>query len=229
MKTKLGFAGKCLCFGALTVLCGSMAQATTINISTGAVTYTITSDTNGSPDPTAPPNQNAVDTTVPTTGLYAHVADVTNGINTGVWIGPTSDQTSESGSVSGTTVYQVTFNLTGLDYTTADLYLTLAGDDLVSLVTLNGNTIFTHSGSEMWSSGTTVPTVTTDFVAGVNTLDFTVPNYSNDGAFSCCGPTGLAAAADVTANAVTTPEPGTLGITGLTLIGLAALLRRRLA
>lgn len=222
MKKNLQFAGKCFALGTLALACASLVHATTINISTGAVTYTITSDTNGTPDPTAPPNQNAVDTTVPTTGEYAHVTDVSNGIDSGVWIGPTSDQTSESNSVSGTTVYQVTFDLTG---TTADLNLTLAGDDFVSLVTLNGNDIFTHSGSEMWSSATTVPTVTTGFISGMNKLDFTVPNYSGDGASSCCGPTGLIAAVDV----VTAPEPGTLGITALSLIGLAALLRRRLA
>jgi hypothetical protein len=220
----------------LSILCAGVAGATTtFNLSTGTATYTITSDTNGGLD--ADFTGTAVDVTSLPTGSFAHLSSVTDGIDTSTqWIGPNADQDSEASSgvnrVSGTTVYTVTFNLTGFNLATASLIIDMGADDYVSSVVLNPTStdlsLFSASGGEMWATGDDVrvgPT-TTGFVAGVNTIQFTVPNFSGDGAGSCCGPTGLIAAVDVTASS-SVPEPGTLGATGLCLLGLAVMLSRR--
>lgn len=214
-----------LSLGVLCILCTGVASASTINLSTGVATYTITSDSI-----TETPDAHSVPfTAVPVTSLpaspYTHDTDVTNtnGVSSTTWVAPAAAQATESQTVSGTVVYQVQFTLTST--AGAELYISFAADDYVSLITLNSDTIFTSGGTEAWASQTNVADVTSDFVVGTNTIDFTVPNYRGDGASSCCGPTGLIAAVDVT----TAPEPATLGETGLCLIGLASMLRRRLA
>lgn len=217
-----------LYLGALCLLCTGVASASTINISTGVVPYTITSDTI-----TEAPDSSYTGTAITVTSLpavpYTHDTDVTNNnsISSTTWVAPAAAQATEAGTVSGTVIYSVTFNLTGFLTSSAELYISFAADDYVSSITLNGGSIYTSSGTEEWATQTNVANVTSGFNAGLNTILFTVPNQTGDGASSCCGPTGLIAAVDVTASAV--PEPGTLGGTGLCLIALGAMLRRRLA
>jgi hypothetical protein len=223
-----------LCFGMLCSLCAVSARATTtFNLSTGTVPYTITSDTNGGTD--AGYTGTAFLVTSLPGAPYAHITNpLSNGTSSGVWVGPNANQLNEPttgvSAVSGTTVYRVTFDLTGYDFTSASLLMSIGADDFVSSVVLNSTTVFTPTGPEtsggMWATGTSVPSITSGFIAGVNTLTFTVANSTGDGATSCCGPTGLIAAVDVFANS-TVPEPATAGITGASLLGLAALVRRR--
>lgn len=223
------------CLVSLGILGAGLASAaTTFNISTGTATYNITNDTNGGTlddDYVGP----AILVTSLPTGTYAHESGLTDGTDSGVWVGPNADQvdesTTEPNQISGSTTYTVTFNLTGYNYNTASLIMSVAADDYISSITLNSTVIFTDTnGTTMWATGTTVAgsgdPITGDFISGVNTITFVVPNDTTDLASNCCGPTGLDVAADVFANALTAPEPGTMGITGLALIGLAVLLRR---
>lgn len=209
--------------GAFGLLSSIPASATTIDISTGAVAYTITSDTTG--EGTTP-----VDVTDLAGGWVPN--GLSNGTSTGVWIAPEADQADKGGSVSGTTTYQVTFNLTGDNPLTAALVINLAGDDYVSSVTLNGlYSVFVPTSGEitngMWTaaSGTFIFNTAADFNAGLNTLTFVVPDQRGDGTSSCCGPTGLIVAADVTASSVT-PEPATF-LPMILMIGAGALVLRR--
>lgn len=228
---KWSSAGKYFCFGLLCVGFAGLTQASIINISTGSATYNITADTNGGTLDNDFTGTAFLVTSLPT-GAYAHVSGLTDGTDSGAWVGPNANQLDETSAVTGSTTYTVTFNLTGYNYTTAQLIMSVAADDFISSITLNSTTIFTDpSHAAMWAAGTTVAgsgsPITGDFVAGLNTITFVVPNYTGDGASSCCGPTGLDVAADVLATPSGVPEPGTLGLTGLCLVGLVTLVRRR--
>lgn len=239
MKTRKSQAiRKSLYLGLLCVVSAGIAQASTIDISsgTGIDTYQITTDTNsGTPDDsyTGP----AIVVTSLPTGTFTHVTGLSDGTDTGEWIGPAADQASDpavTGAAAGSTTYTVTFDLTGYNYATATLVLSFAADDYVNSVVLNTTTIFTATTGEkdsgMWTSTTDVTDLDIpagDFISGLNTLTFVVPNNGSDDTTSCCGPTGLEVAADVFATPTTVPEPGTFALTGLSLAGLGMLLRRR--
>ena len=218
--------------GLLCFLSAGMAEATTtFNLSTGTATYNITSDSI-----TQAPDSSYTGTAIVITSLpaspFTHIASVTDGTDTSsTWVGPAAAQASEGATVSGTVVYTVSFNLTGFNPATASLIMNVAADDFISTIVLNSTTIFTASGTQisgsMWAAGTSIGPITSGFLAGSNLITFTVDNSTGDGSTSCCGPTGLIAAVDVTATS-SVPEPSTLGATGLGLAGLATLLRRRL-
>jgi hypothetical protein len=215
-------------FGLLFILGAGFSQATTtFNLSTGTATYNITSDTNGGLD--ADYTGTAIDVTSLPGAPFAHIANgLSNGYNTAVWVGPNANQSSETNTVTGTTVYTVTFDLTGFYPASSQLVISLGADDYVTSVLLNSTSIFAASGTQisggMYATAVTVPTVTSGFISGINTLTFTVANFTGDGATSCCGPTGLIAAVDVIASV---PEPGTVGTTSVCLLGLTSILYRR--
>jgi hypothetical protein len=233
---KRSFAAKCVYSGLLCFLGAGMAEASTVlNLSTGFVPYTITSDSiTQAPD--SGYTGTAIFVTSLPTGAFAHAASATDGIDsTTQWVGPNANQSTETtsgpGVVTGNVTYTVSFNLTGLNAATASLILTVGSDDFVGSITLNSTPIFTPTNPEKTGGMWTIPNeasvgpVTSGFLPGLNTITFVVDNSTGDGSTSCCGPTGLIAAVDVTASAV--PEPGTLGVTGLGLAGLTTLLRRR--
>ena len=229
MKTKKWqLIRKCVYLGLLPILCAGIAEASTmLDISSGNVTYTIASDTNtGSPDD----------------GYTGAAIDITQLPAARSRMSPTG---SRMGTVRRTGLGQREpvgrrvrrqrrnciyggLNLTNFNPATATLVMSLVADDYVSVM-LNTTPVFIPTTSEkmdgMWSSVTAVPTITSGFIPGINVLTFTVPNDNTDGTTSCCGPTGLMAAVDVFATS-TVPEPGTLGMTGMCLLGLATLLRR---
>jgi len=215
------------------LFCGISAHpmfGDTIGLSTGPTGqgYTITSDTNC---PMITPNcQDGMTASVVTSLAAEWVPSVTDGIgDTGVWIAPAPDQGNLAINANGITVYQETFSLSGLDPTTAILTMNLTGDDFVSSLTLNGNTIYSSVGGvSPWTSAAGTLVVNDSslyFDPGPNTLVFTVPNYGSDGAGTTSGPTGLIVAASVTA--VSTPEPGSLGLVLIGLMSIAAGLMRR--
>jgi hypothetical protein len=130
------------------------------------------------------------------------------------WIGPNGDQvlTGPTGNYD----YQTTFDLTGLDPTTAVLNGLWASDDHGTDILINGvSTGFFNGGG----FGSFDPfTITGGFVAGINTLDFLTNNIT--------GPTSLRT--EITGSASPSPEPSSLWLLGAGLLGLGSIRRRRL-
>lgn len=133
------------------------------------------------------------------------------------WIGPNSD--GQLDGPSGFYNYHTTFDLTGFNLATVVITGRYATDDGGSIV-LNGATVGPPSGGfTSWTNFT----LSSGFVAGINTLDFSV--------FNGGGPTGLrveiiSAQGDL-ASAV--PAPAGAILFGIGLVGLAAFraLRRK--
>lgn len=95
------------------------------------------------------------------------------------WIGPRSET---SGAALGDYTYRITFNLEGLDPATARIAGMWAADDGGTDILING-----QSTGQTTASGFTALTpfsITTGFIAGLNTLDFRLNN-------SAVGYTGL--------------------------------------
>jgi hypothetical protein len=211
--------------GVMGVIAAVPAAADIMSLSIGTATYTITSDTNGGID--AGYTGSAMVVTNLAAGWVAN--PITDGIgDLGLWVAPNADQFGVPTYVNGTTVYDVTFSLSGLNPGTALLTMNLAADDCAS-VTLNGHSIFNPGCTAMWfnAQGTfAIPASSGDFVGGTNRLAFTVDNFSGDGASATGGPTGLDVAASVSASAV--PEPGTIWLLGTVCLALG-LLRLRFA
>lgn len=130
--------------------------------------------------------------------------------NTGTskWIGHSNGDNNSNGP-AGTYVYRTTFDLTGLDHTLALVEGLWATDDPGLDILING--VSTGNASAGFG-GFTAFSISSGFVAGLNTLDFVV---SNGG-----GPTGL----HVQVSGVILPEPATLTLLAL---GALPLLRRR--
>lgn len=89
------------------------------------------------------------------------------------WIGPRFETSAAAG---GDYTYELTFDLTGFDPTTAILLGGWATDNLGTDLRLNGTSTGLQNGSQF---GSLTPfTVTTGFQAGVNKLEFLVNNAS---------------------------------------------------
>ena len=198
------------CFTLILVLIGS-AQAAPINIfntgvdangdvvtggTVGDEHYTLISDPNGT-----------------ITGIKTATA-ISEGYPIGPWLGDNSlsswigPNTDDLVGPGGLFTYQTTFDLSGLDHTTASILGRWATDDQGIDILING----TATGNTSASFGVfTDFTINSGFIAGVNTLDFVVTNGH--------GPTGLRV--EITnANAVAVDEPYALALLGLGLLGL---------
>lgn len=134
---------------------------------------------------------------------------------TSSWISPSLDTNGGSGQ---TYTYTTTFNLTGIDLSTALISGQWASDDPVTAVRINSTTTGLAGGSYgFW----TPFTISTGFTSGINTLSFDVLNSGG-------GPTGLRV--EFLNNrftpAVPEPESYALALVGLLTVGGLLRIRR---
>ena len=133
---------------------------------------------------------------------------------TSKWISPSAFGTDGHASVEYD--YTTTFELTGLDASTAILQGMISADD-GSAIFLNRDPVFPLFGT--YTSNTPFQ-INSGFVSGLNTLTFAVQNYGG-------GPTGLNVA--ISGTAAPTPEPSSAALLGAGLAFAFTLFRRRRA
>jgi hypothetical protein len=128
------------------------------------------------------------------------------------WIGPRND--GQLDGPSGTYDYQTTFTLNGFDPATASITGLWSADDQGVNIVFNGvATGQTTNGGDSAYQGFTPFTITSGFVAGVNTIDFIVHNNN--------GPTGLRVEATGTASPFAIiPEPSGLAAVAAGMVAL---------
>ncbi len=133
------------------------------------------------------------------------------------WIGPASD--GSMNGPAGNYGYRTTFDLTGFDPATASITGQWSMDDTGVDILINGVSINpTWSDFQSWTNFS----FNSNFVAGINTLDFVINNAG--------GPTGLRVEMSGTvqppaANGV--PEPATIVLLGAGLSVLSVLRHRK--
>ncbi len=142
--------------------------------------------------------------------------------STSRWIAPAQNQGYPSGATnhaSGSYTYRLSFDLTGYDPATAQVTGSWAADNAGTALLLNGVT--TGFATPSYSSLTAF-TLSSGFVAGLNTLDFLVNEFASGGA----NPTGLRVEA-LAGTATVVPAPAAAWLLGTGVAGLIARRYRR--
>jgi hypothetical protein len=208
MTTRTLLSGVALSGATLAMAFGSIdrAQAASIGLgNTGVGTYSVTGG--GS-------------TAVLPDGIYPFPFWFANDA-TSSWIGSTS-------VAPGNYTYSTTFDLAGLNASTASILGNWAGDDSgVSILLNDSATGITANAGSVNLAGFTAFNIdsTANFVSGLNTLSFTINNADGPGN----NPAGLRVAMTGTADATSTsvPEPSDLVGTAFAF-GSVVLLKRKM-
>jgi len=214
-----------------TLIAAALAIATLASVHASAATITGLVNTgtgaSGTQDTNYALTSNSSDTTI--ANSYGYVTGGsgfpfnywTANTATSKWITPTLDQAQTfDANANGTYTYELKFNLAG-DVASSAAFTGQFSADNSAVVTLNGKAIGSSSGFTSWSSFASSGAT---FNSGLNTLDFTVTNWAQNGG----NPTGLRV--EFTSSSVTAvPEPETYAmlLAGLGLVGFMA--RRRKA
>ncbi len=141
---------------------------------------------------------------------------------TSKWISPQASYQQGETDPAGDSVFATTFDLTGLNL--ADVWVTLwwGVDNLITDVMLNGVSIgHTFPGGDFTFPQPGPVTLSSGFAAGVNTLEFHTQNFPAE----VGNPLGLRV--EFTSEDGTIPEPATLSLLGIGLVGLSIAARRR--
>jgi len=138
---------------------------------------------------------------------------------TSKWITPTASQGQTFDAWNaGTYTYTLAFDLSGYNAATASFAGRLSADNAVT-VRLNNAVISSAAGFTDWSNFS----ASNGFVSGVNTLDFVVTNWAQNGG----NPTGLRVEFSASNIAAAVPEPETYAMLLGGLVLLGAIARRR--
>jgi len=139
--------------------------------------------------------------------------------STSKWIGPTPDAGS-AGIPGGNFTYRTTFDLSGLNPTTAVLQGNFASDNTTTDILINGISTGITNPSEQFSSFTPF-SITSGFANGINTLDFVVTEEGGT-------PSGLRTEFTQATASTAVPEPSSaLGTLALGILGAGYLLKSK--
>jgi hypothetical protein len=179
------------------------------------------------PNGVSDPHYTAYDFTVFGTpgALIGQAETISNGYQTYYAQNPTSrwiwaNQTGNFDGAHYNTLFRTTFDLTGYDLTTVAINVSMAADNLVGAVYMNGSNLGqSYTGFFSFYSFN----ITSGFVNGINTLDFYAQDQGPPAAFNAY----YSSQGRLLPPTTTTPEPASIVLVASGLLGVFGVARRR--